>query len=80
MASNDNLRIQKYAILLNKTEVQAIEWRQYFQNNWDELTAHLRDATILFITGRHGLEDGSIGPQDERVKQNQIEQVRKLHF
>ena len=80
MAGNGNLRVLKCAVLLNKIEVQAIQWRRYFTKNWFELTAHLRNATILFLTGRHGLEDGSIGPQDERVKQNQIQQVRKFLF
>ena len=72
---NDNLRVFKSAVLLNKGEVQTIEWRLYLQKIWKELTAHLQDATILFITGRHGLEDGSIGPQDPRVKRNQIQHV-----
>ena len=68
---NDNLRVFKSAVLLNKGEVQTIEWRLYLQTVWKELTTHLQDATILFITGRHGLEDGSIGPQDENVKKKE---------
>ena len=75
MANNDNLRVQKCAVLLNKTAVQAMQWRLYFQRNWNKLTAHLQNTTILFLTGRHGLEDGSIGPQDENVKKNQLQQV-----
>ena len=76
MANRGNLRVQKCAVLLNKIEVTAIQWRLYLQKNWHELTAHLRNATILFLTGRHGLEDGSIGPQDEMVMKNQVQQVR----
>ena len=72
----ENLRAQKCAVLLNKIEVTANQWRYYLQENWHELTAHLRNATILFLTGRHGLEDGSIGPQDEWVTKNQVQQVR----
>ena len=76
MASRGNLQVQKSAVLLNKVQVTANQWRHYLQKNWHELTAHLQNATILFLTGRHGLEDGSIGPQDEWVTKNQIQQVR----
>ena len=76
MASRGNLQVQKCAVMLNKIESTAIQWRLYLQKNWHELTAHLRNATILFLTGRHGLEDGSIGPQDEWVTKNQVQQVR----
>ena len=76
MASNDNLKALKCAVLLNKTEVQAMQWRLYFEKNWKDLTAYLRNDTILILTGRHGSEDGSIGPQDEKVMENQIQQVR----
>ena len=76
MASRGNLQVQKSAVLLNKVQVTANQWRQYLQKNWRELTAYLQNATILFLTGRHGLEDGSIGPQDEWVTKNQIQQVR----
>ena len=72
----ENLRAQKCAVLLNKIEVTTIQWRYFFQRNWDELTAHLQNATILFLSGRHGLEDGSIGPQDDCVMRHQREQVR----
>ena len=76
MASRGNLQVQKCAVLLNKVQVTAIQWRLYLQKNWHELTAHLQNATILFLTGRHGLEDGSIGPQDDNVMIHQREQVR----
>ena len=80
MASRGNLQVQKSAVLLNKVQVTANQWRQYLQKNWRELTAYLQNATILFLTGRHGLEDGSIGPQDEWVTKNQIQQVRYFFF
>ena len=76
MAEKSYLKVLKYAVLLSQTEIQVREWRAYMEKNWDALTAHLQNATILFLTGRHGLEDGSIGPQDENVKKNQIQQVR----
>ena len=76
MADSDFLRVQKCAVLLNEIEVTAFQWRLYLQKNWHELTAHLQNATILFLTGRHGLEDGSIGDQDDSVMRHQREQVR----
>ena len=72
----ENLRAQKCAVLLNQIEVTTRDWRCYLEKNWDELTTHLQNATILFLSGRHGLEDGSIGPQDEWVTKNQVQQVR----
>ena len=45
-------------------------------DNWNELTAHLRDATILVLTGRHGNESGSIGPAEDFLTKEQIQQVR----
>ena len=72
----ENLRAQKCAVLLNQIEVTTRDWRCYLEKNWDELTAHLQNATILFLSGRHGLEDGSIGPQDDNVMIHQREQVR----
>ena len=50
------------------------------EKHWDELTAHLHDATILFLTGRHGSDDGSIGPQDEEVMKSQIQQVHSSNL
>ena len=72
----ENLRAQKCAVLLNQIEVTTRDWRCYLEKNWDELTTHLQNATILFLSGRHGLEDGSIGPQDDNVMIHQREQVR----
>ena len=62
MACNDNLRMQKCAVLLNKISAQAIEWRHFLEKRWYELTDGLENTTILFITGRH-------------VKKNQLQQV-----
>ena len=62
-----NLQCHKGAVLLNKQEVETIEWLHYVKNNWDRLTENLRDATILLLAGRHGLESSRIGPKDDRV-------------
>ena len=62
-----NLQNYKGAVLLNKTSVQPREWSQYLKKNWVKLTEDLRDATILLLAGRHGLETGRIGPKDDRI-------------
>ena len=77
MASADNLTNLKAAVLLNRGPVQAIEWRHYLEDNWLELTEHIPDgSTILFLTGRHGNEDGSIGPHEDHLTSEQKQQVK----
>ena len=62
-----NLQCYKGAVLLNKHEVQTREWLEYLKKNWVKLTDDLREATILVLAGRHGLETGRIGPKDDRL-------------
>ena len=62
-----NLQCHKGAVLLNKQEVETIEWLHYVKDNWDRLTENLRGATILLLAGRHGLKSSRIGPKDDRV-------------
>ena len=62
-----NLQDYKGAVLLNKFQVQPREWRQYLMEHWVRLTEDLKDATILLLGGRHGLETGRIGQKDERL-------------
>ena len=64
------LQVQKAAVLLNKGEVQAIDWMDYLKKNWKELTTGLHNATILILAGRHGDEHGSIGPTDKFIMFN----------
>ena len=74
--ASDNLKHLKAAVLLNRGPVQAIEWRHYLEDHWFELTEHLPDgATILFLTGRHGNEDGSIGLHEDQLTSEQKQQV-----
>ena len=64
------LQVHKAAVLLNKGEVQVLDWLEHLKNNWKELTAGLHNATILILAGRHGDEDGSIGPTDKYIMSN----------
>ena len=64
MAKPQNLIVQKGAILLNNRQVQVREWLDYLKDNWASLTESLRDFTILILAGRHGNEDGTIGPAE----------------
>ena len=70
-----DLKAQKGAILLNQGKVTAFKWRRYLEKNWETLTKNLINATILFLSGRHGLEDGMIGPADENILPDQTNQV-----
>ena len=67
MATPQNLIAQKSAILLNNRKVQVQEWLNYLRDNWASLTKSLRDFTILILAGRHGMEDGMIGPCDDSL-------------
>ena len=60
-----NLQSYKRAVLLNKRKVSTREWRNFVIENWDSLTEDLKDATILWLAGRHGLKTGKIGSKDE---------------
>ena len=64
------LQVHKAAVLLNKGEVQVLDWLEHLKNNWKELTAGLCNATILILAGRHGNKDGSIGPTDKYIMFN----------
>ena len=68
--ADSNLQVSKGAVLLNKGEVQVLDWLEHLKNNWKELTAGLCNATILILAGRHGNEDGSIGPKDKYIMFN----------
>ena len=67
MATPQNRTVQKSAILLSNRQVQVREWLEYLIDNWASLTESLRDFTILILAGRHGMEDGLIGPSDDRI-------------
>ena len=67
MATPQNLIAQKSAILLNNRKVQVQEWLNYLRDNWASLTKSLRDFTILILAGRHGKEDGVIGPSEDAL-------------
>ena len=74
--ADENFVIEKNAVLLNKKEIQAREWRNYIINNWDTLTEHLENATILIIAGRHGKRSGAIGPYEDTLFVTHQRQVR----
>ena len=75
-----NFVVVKNAVMLNKRKVQAREWRNYLKKNWNELTQNLHDATILILAGRHGNEDGTIGPVEEVLIENHEKQVNIVFF
>ena len=78
MAEEENLQIQKSCILLNNGEVTAREWRAYIAKNWKELTHNLSNCYIVILAGRHGNEDGKIGPEDDSIRRHHEEQIQLL--
>ena len=57
----EGLKIHKGSVLLVNRKVQVREWAGYLENNLEDLTYGLKNATILILAGRHGREDGAIG-------------------
>ena len=52
MEDDGDFIVLKNAILLNRREVAAREWRNFILENWQKLTEHLENATILMIHTR----------------------------
>ena len=57
----EGLKIHKGSVLLVNRKVQVREWAGYLENNLEDLTYGLKNATILILAGRHGKENGTIG-------------------
>ena len=57
----------KCAVLLNKKEVSPHEWKEYIEEHWERLSKNLKNSTVLILAGRHGKQDGTIGPYEDRV-------------
>ena len=54
-------------LLLNKKEVSPHEWKEYIEEHWERLSKNLKNSTVLILAGRHGKQDGTIGPYEDRV-------------
>ena len=76
MEDDGDFIVLKNAILLNRREVAAREWRNFILENWQKLTEHLENATILMIAGRHGKESGDIGPYQDTLLWTHEQQVK----
>ena len=78
MTEERNLQLQKCCILLNNGPIQAWEARHYIADHWAKLTENLCNTSIVFLSGRHGKEDGGIGHWDPYVADDQLVQIQKL--
>ena len=78
MEDDGDFIVLKNAILLNRREVAAREWRVFILHNWQKLTEHLENATILMMAGRHGKENGDIGPNEDIILWNHENQIKIL--
>ena len=62
-----SLQSYKGAVILERKVGGTRALSRYLSENWVKLTYNLIDATILLLSGRHGSENGRIGPIDERL-------------
>ena len=76
MEDDGDFIVLKNAILLNRREVAAREWRNFILENWQKLTEHLENATIMLIAGRHGKASGDIGPYQDSLLWTHEQQVK----
>ena len=72
--THDVLRAEMLAVVTAFDMVNARQVREMIRLRWREISNHLNNATILFIMGVHGLEDGQLGPREENIKtmKNQV--------
>ena len=75
-----NLQSYKGAVLLNKRAVQSREWKNFVIDHWDSLTKDLKNTTILWLAGRHGLKTGKIGSKDETAMDSNKYAVMSNNF
>ena len=76
MASN--IHVEKLAIFSANAETDEWQIREYIAQNWWTLTKELKNATILFIAGAHGLEDGRLSEPTDSVEVLQVQFSRIL--
>ena len=76
MASN--IHVEKLAIFSANAETDEWQIREYIAQNWWNLTKCLTNATILFIAGAHGLEDGKLSEPTDSVEVLQVQFSRIL--
>ena len=68
------IRTEKCSVITFSDEVNAIDVRNYLIEAWPRLTKNLENATMLFISGVHGSEDGQLGDKSDGCEemQNQV--------
>ena len=66
--SHKNIHVEKLAIFSANNETNEWQIREYVARNWTTLTEGLKNTTILFIAGAHGLEDGKLSEPTDSVE------------
>ena len=63
----------KLAVFTCNNEINEINVRKYFIDNWKTLTLGMDNSTILFIAGIHGKKTGKFGPNENiQTLKNQV--------
>ena len=66
MASN--IHTEKLAIFSANAETDEWQIREYMVQNWAKLTEGLKNSTILFMAGAHGLSNGKLSEATDSVE------------
>ena len=70
----------KLAVFTCNNEINEINVRKYFINNWKKLTLGMDNSTILFIAGIHGKKTGKFGPNENiQTLKNQVRSFERQH-
>ena len=68
--------VEQLVIVTSTDEITFKQWRQYLSNNFHRLTR--KDSKIYIVGGTHGDPHGQVGPIDERLLQENINQIEWL--
>lgn len=71
----------KLAVFTCNNEINEINVRKYFINNWKKLTLEMDNSTILFIAGIHGKKTGKFGPNENiQTLKNQVRKIIAINI
>ena len=72
-----NIHVEKLAIFSANAETDEWQIREFFAQNWANLTQGFTNSKILFIAGAHGLSNGKLSEATDSVEvlQTQFNQI-----
>ena len=61
----DVFTAENLVIITSKIEIDHLQWRKYFMENWTKLVR--KNSKILVLAGIHGVHDGKLGNLDKAL-------------